>query len=202
MKRLPILIILIIFVQKASAQNISTSSSDIVSEKELGTSNKYNKDEKNISDDTKKVKKDKKQEEEEIKLSDSFMKALDGAFSFGQEYAPLPKQENDLTREQLHEWVGEPNERDTSLQVEKFDSTYKNLKRWEKEFYTVLNLRPSSIELGVHFGKISSNRLAFDFGEMMASFLNPNHRKLKKQRERTKKTLEALDAAFPMVEKR
>lgn len=147
------------------------------------------------TDSTKVTKKD-----EDVKLSDSFKKALDGAFSFGPTTAPLPKQDDPLTTEQLHEWVGEPTETDKALQAEKFDSTYKALKMWEKEFYTLLPL-PTPIDFNLSFKK-SQTGCSFDFGEVLGNILIPKQRRLKKLHDRTEKIIKQLDREFPMAEKR
>lgn len=92
----------------------------------------------------------------EIKLSDSFRQALEGAFQFSpitEEPLPYP---NPLTREQLHEWAGPVDTTDLSIQMElwrrrhpqeqtdenlpqdsaqsQYMETYRALRLWEKDF--------------------------------------------------------------------
>lgn len=92
----------------------------------------------------------------EIKLSDSFRQALEGAFLFNpitSEPLPYP---NPLTREQLHEWVGPVDTTDVAIQMElwrrrhpqdltdenlpqdsaqsQYMETYRQLRLWEKNF--------------------------------------------------------------------
>jgi len=140
-------------------------------------------------------------QQEEKQLSKSFKKALEGAFSFDPAPAPLPKQEENLTVEQLHEWVGEPKEKMNLPDAVKFDSTYKALKMWEKDFCALLPLPPASIDMKISV-EVPKTGITTDIGESLGYLLSAKQRRMKKMHALTEKTLKKLDAAFPMTEKR
>lgn len=137
----------------------------------------------------------------EIEMSDAFKKALDGAFSFGLKEAPLQKQ-SDLTREQLHEWVGEPDWSDLThqrLQPEKFDSTYKALKMWEREFYVPLQIEQPVIEIpGLKLSKDDGPRVVqFDL-QKLGKYIRPKEYRLYKVRKKSAKLRKDMDILYPM----
>lgn len=140
--------------------------------------------------------KSKVKDDGEIKLSDKFLKALDGAFSFGPVSAPMPKQ-NELTKEQLHEWVGEPTAVDTARQTEKFDSTYKALKLWEKEFYKPLDLPPVSIDMHLDFSGIKTSGKTFD-ANALGKYIRPKEYRLYKVRKIADRLRPFMDEAYPL----
>ena len=133
----------------------------------------------------------------EIVLSDAFMKALDGAFSFSPKQAPLPKQ-NDLTIEQLHEWVGEP-EKIEEQQPDKFDDTYKALKMWEREFYVPLATeKPEIVIPGLKLSKDDGPKVVqFDL-QKLAKFIRPKQYRLYKARKKAANLRKDLDLWYPM----
>lgn len=140
--------------------------------------------------------KDKVKEDGEIKLSDSFLKALDGAFSFDPVAAPLPKY-NELTVEQLHEWVGPPSEINKKEQSEKFDSTYKALKMWEKEFYVPVPL-PEPIDFGLSFkDERTGARVSFD-ANALGKYIRPKEYRIYKMRKKALKLKPIMDELYPM----
>ena len=140
--------------------------------------------------------KDKVKDDGEIKLSDSFLKALDGAFSFDPVAAPLPKY-NELTVEQLHEWVGPPSETNKKLQSEKFDSTYKALKMWEKEFYVPVPL-PEPIDFGLSFkDERPGARVSFD-ANALGKYIRPKEYRLYKVRKIANRLRPFMDEAYPL----
>ena len=137
----------------------------------------------------------------EIELSDAFKKALDGAFSFGLKEAPLPKQ-SDLTKEQLHEWVGEPDWSDLThqrRQPEKFDSTYKALKMWEREFYVPLQIEQPVIEIpGLKLSKDDGpSGVQFDL-QKLGKYIRPKEYRLYKVRKKSAKLRKDMDLLYPM----
>ena len=132
----------------------------------------------------------------EIELSDAFKKALDGAFSFGLKEAPLTKP-NDLTIQQLHEWVGEPDWSDLTHQrhrPEKFDSTYKALKMWEREFYVPKPISNPEIQIpGLQLGKDDGpSAMQFDL-QKLGRYLRPKEYRLYKVRKKAEKLLKEMD---------
>ena len=133
--------------------------------------------------------------------SDIIKKALDGAFSFGLKEAPLPKQ-SDLTKEQLHEWVGEPDWSDLThqrRQPEKFDSTYKALKMWEREFYVPLQIKQPVIEIpGLKLSKDDGpSGVQFDL-QKLGKYIRPKEYRLYKVRKKSAKLRKDMDLLYPM----
>lgn len=134
-----------------------------------------------------------------IVLSEKFQKALEDAFSFGPVQAPM--QQNDvLTKEQLHEWVGPPTAQDTTVQPEKFDSTYKALKMWEKEFY-VYNPAFDIPEIKINLGNLSSYAphpsATLDINAL-GKYIRPKERRLYKIRKKADKIRNEMDALYPL----
>lgn len=140
--------------------------------------------------------KSKVKDDGEIKLSDKFLKALDGAFSFGPVSAPMPKQ-NELTKELLHEWVGEPTAVDTARQTEKFDSTYKALRMWEKEFYKPLDLPPVSIDMHLNFKVPQTSVKTLDVNSL-GKFVRPKEYRLYKVRKIADRLRPFMNEAYPL----
>lgn len=146
----------------------------------------------------------KTNQEEPIKLSKSFMKALDAAFSFGPIEAPLPKQ-TELTIEQLHEWVGEPTEHTQPIKKDKFDLEYKAAKMWVREFYVPDPTLPLAIDLGIRIGKGEARKynpqpsVGFGFdSQKIAKYIRPSEIKLRKARSSADKIRAQMDILYPI----
>lgn len=144
-------------------------------------------------------------QEEPIKLSKSFLKALDGAFSFTPAEAPLPKQ-NELTKELLHEWVGEPTEHVAHIKKDKFDLDYKAAKMWEREFYVPDPNVAQAIDIpGLGISKSDARKynpqpgvsMSFD-SQKLAGYIRPSAIKLRKSRRLADKVRAQMDICYPI----
>lgn len=138
--------------------------------------------------------------EEEIRLSDSFMKELERAFSFTPQADPL-KRKDTLSIEQLHEWVGKPDiidevaHKDTS----RFNATYFALKMYEKEF---MRLMPDTVpkimfSITPSLGPQRKPLVSFD-ANALAQYIRPKEIYKRKMRNIANKARKDMDLLFPM----
>lgn len=144
----------------------------------------------------------------EIQLSPRFMKELEKAFSFEPREAKITPPDGVLTRELLHEWVGEP---DSVLMLqsgkpkrEKFDSTYFALKMYIPEFCKPIPTPgeriyiPGITDHGFSRNLPPSNAIAtFDFNALGA-YVRPKEIKIRKLRELANRSRSTMDKFFPM----
>ena len=144
----------------------------------------------------------------EIRLSPSFMKELEKAFSFDPREAKITPPDDVLTREQLHEWVGKPD----SVQVlqggrskrEKFDSTYFALKMYIPEFCKPIPMPDNRIYIpGITDHGFSRNLpkssalVTFDLNAL-APYVRPKEIKIRKLRELASRARLTMDKFLPM----
>lgn len=139
-------------------------------------------------------------EEKEIRLSDSFMRDLDRAFSFTPQADPL-KLKDTLSIEQLHEWVGKPNVLDevAHKDTSRFNATYFALKMYEKEF---MRLMPDTvpkimIDMNLHLGPRRKPLASFD-ANALAQYIRPKEIYKRKMRNIANKARKDMDLLFPM----
>ena len=136
-----------------------------------------------------------------LRLSDSFMRELDRAFSLSP-MLPEPLVPRDtLSIEQLHEWVGKPNvtmPNDTS----RFNATYFALKMYEKEFMVWdpsldVNI-PGLTDGRWRIGLPKSTALAtFDASSALGSYIRPKEIRIRRMRAIADKARPMMDKLFP-----
>lgn len=139
-------------------------------------------------------------QEEEIRLSDSFMKELERAFSFTPQADPLIKKDT-LSIEQLHEWVGKPDiidevaHKDTS----RFNATYFALKMYEKEFMRLMpdTVPKITIYMNMQLGPQRKPLVSFDVNAL-AQYVRPKEIHKRKMRNIANKARKDMDLLFPM----
>lgn len=139
-------------------------------------------------------------QEEEIRLSDSFMKDLERAFSFTPQADPL-KRKDTLSIEQLHEWVGKPDNLDevAHKDTSRFNATYFALKMYEKEF---MRLMPDTVpkimfSITPSLGPQRKPLVSFD-ANALAQYIRPKEIYKRKMRNIANKARKDMDLLFPM----
>lgn len=137
---------------------------------------------------------------EELKLNPGFLKALDRAFEIAPETEELPR-ENELTREQLHEWVGRTRDDTASMrQRRKFTREYFAYKCYLKEFCT---LPKDSIR--IHITGLSPARSIlstgkWDFNHGLSMLLSKKYRQRAKSQQLAASHRKEMDLLFPLAE--
>lgn len=138
--------------------------------------------------------------EEEIRLSDSFMKELERAFTFTPQADPL-RQKDTLSIEQLHEWVGKPDNLDevAHKDTSRFNATYFALKMYEKEF---MRLMPDTVpkimfSINLNLGPQRKPLASFDVNAL-AQYIRPKEIYKRKMRNIASKARKDMDLLFPM----
>ena len=137
--------------------------------------------------------------ETNLKLNRGFLKALDRAFEIAPEKEELP-QENELTREQLHEWVGRPDDDTASMrQRQKFTREYFAYKCYLKEFCT---LPKDSIRIHITGLSPARNILStgtWDFNHGLSMLLSKKYRQRAKSQRLAASHRKEMDLLFPLA---
>ena len=141
-------------------------------------------------------------QEEEIRLSDSFMQELERAFSFAPQADPLI-QKDTLSIEQLHEWVGKPDDMDevAHMDTSRFTPEYFALKMYEKEFMRPMpDTVPKIVfDLKLNLGPQRKPLATFDVNAL-AKYIRPKEIRKRKMRNIANKARGDMDLLFPMVD--
>lgn len=139
-------------------------------------------------------------QEEEIHLSDNFLKDLERAFTFTPQADPL-KLKDTLSIEQLHEWVGKPDNLDVVAHKDtsRFNATYFALKMYEKEFMRLMpdTVPKISIIVNMNLGPQRKPLFSFDVNAL-AQYIRPKEIYKRKMRNIAKKARADMDLLFPM----
>lgn len=139
-------------------------------------------------------------QEEEIHLSDNFLKDLERAFTFTPQADPL-KLKDTLSIEQLHEWVGKPDNLDevAHKDTSRFNASYFALKMYEKEFMRLMpdTVPKISIIVNMNLGPQRKPLASFDFNSL-AQYIRPKEIYKRKMRNIANKARADMDLLFPM----
>lgn len=138
--------------------------------------------------------------ETNLKLNPEFLKALNRAFEIAPAKEDIPK-ESELTREQLHKWVGQTVDDTASMRKrQKFTREYFAYKCYLKEFCTLpkdsIHIRITGLSPAPNLHSSGT----WDFNHGLSMLLSRKYRQRAKSQRLAASHRQEMDLLFPLAE--